>query len=152
MTYENSEATLGAVMTALVVAGFVVLTLASASTQEKITLAAPETKPSNPEYRIDQFSVLFDDPSTTPLDEGMMSITLIAQTGEPVYCRYTATTTPTGTFLNNALQKANLSLAYAGNATTGSLKQRICHRLAVMGESTAVCGRTIAGTCTGAVP
>lgn len=58
----------------------------------------------------------------------------------------------TGTTLITALNKANLSLAYVGTAATGSLKQRIHHRLVVMGESTAVCGKTLAGTLAGAVP
>jgi hypothetical protein len=77
---------------------------------------------------------------------------LKGQNGENVACRYGAGTNPTGTFLVNALNKANLSSAYAANATTGSLKQRIFHRLVIMGESTAVCSKTITGTLSGAVP
>lgn len=117
--------------------------------QEKITLTAPET---NPEYRIAIFSVVSDDPGTATVDEGQLIMDLKGANGENVPCRYHSGTSPTGTFLNNALNKANLSTAYAGNATTGSLKQRVCHRLVVMGESTAVCGKTLTGSCTGSVP
>jgi len=124
--------------------------LGTAVEQEKITLTTPEVK-SNPDYRLDSFSSVFDN-SATEVDEGLLQIGLVGGTGEMIFCRYTGMTKPTGTFLNTALQKANLSLAYTGNATTGSLKQRICHRLAVMGEALDVCGRAIIGTCTGAVP
>ena len=58
----------------------------------------------------------------------------------------------TATTLINGLNKANLSTSYAGNATTGSLKQRIAHRLIVMNEAAQVCGRTLAGSLTGTVP
>lgn len=116
--------------------------------QERITLAASESISS---YRIAIFSVVSDDPDTAALDEGQLIIDLRAP-GVSNVCRYTADTNPTGTFLNTALNKANLSTVYAGNATTGSLKQRVCHRLVVMGESAAVCARPITGSCTGAVP
>lgn len=115
--------------------------------QERITLTAPE---SVTQYRIAIFTVVSDDPDT-PADEGQLIMDLRAPGGSNV-CRYTADTTPSGTFLNTALNKANLSTVYAGNATTGSLKQRVCHRLVVMGESAAVCARPITGSCTGAVP
>lgn len=124
--------------------------------QERITLTVAETKPSNSEYRVELFDSLSDNPATSPLDEGYLVIRLKGQNDEIVNCTYNAGTNPTGTFLNTALNKANLSTAYAGNATTGSLKQRIYHRLFCGGaglcESTAVCGKTLTGTITGAVP
>ena len=58
---------------------------------------------------------------------------------------------PTGTILINGLNKANLSVAYNNNATTGSLRQRIYHRLVIMGESTAVCSKPLVGTLAGTV-
>ena len=116
--------------------------------QEKITLTVAET---NPEYRMSHFLQVFDDPATAT-DEGSISLDLRGTNGENIPCRYGAGTNPTGTFLNNAMNKANFSTAYAGNATTGSKKQRVYHRLVVMGESTAVCGRTITGTLAGTVP
>lgn len=127
---------------------FTVIALA----QEKITLSVAETKPSNSEYRLERLTIQYDDPATTPADEGQLVIQLIGQNGEPVSCVYNAASTPTATFLTTALNKTNLSTAYAGNGTTGSLKQRIYHRLVVMGESTAVCGKTLTGTLAGAVP
>jgi len=120
--------------------------------QEKITLTVAETKPSNSEYRIERLLLQSDDPTTSPADEGVIVVQLIGQNGEPISCVYNAASNPTGTFLLTALNKSNLSLAYAGNATTGSLRQRIFHRLVVMGESTAVCGKTLAGTLAGTVP
>jgi len=122
-----------------------------ASAQEKITLTAPETKPSNNEYRLALFQAAHDDPATVN-DEGVLVIGLKGQNGEYVACEYGSGTNPTATFLITALNKANLSSAYAGNGTTGSLKQRIYHRLVVMGESTLICGKTLTGTITGAVP
>jgi hypothetical protein len=113
--------------------------------QELVTLTAPETHPTNPNYRVAAFVM--------DVDAGMLAITLKgAGDYPPVTCTYSTSTTPTGTFLITALNKANLSLAYAANATTGSLKQRIFHRLVVMGESTAVCGKTLTGTLAGSVP
>ena len=132
--------------------GIVGLLSVDAAAQEKITLTTPETKPSNSAYRLELFDSFSDNPDTTPLDEGYLVIRLVGQTGEVVNCTYNAVTNPTGTFLNNGFNKANFSTAYAGNATTGSLKQRIYHRLVIMGESTAVCGKTLTGTITGAVP
>jgi hypothetical protein len=128
----------------------VAVTLASA--QEKITLSVAETKPSNAEYRIERLMLQSDDPATTPADEGVITIQLLGQNGETVSCVYNAASNPTGTFLLTALNKANLSTAYAANATTGSLRQRIFHRLVVMGESTAVCGKTLTGSLAGTVP
>jgi hypothetical protein len=64
-------------------------------------------------------------------------------------CTYAATTTPTATSLLTPFQKANLSSAYNNNATTGSLTQRLFHRLVVMGEAATVCGGAIVGTLTG---
>lgn len=120
----------------------------SLTAQEKITLTVPE---SNTEYRIANLTLVSDDPATT-VDEGAILIDLKGVNQESVSCRYGGGTNPTGTFLITALNKANLSTAYANNATTGSLRQRIFHRLVVMGESTAVCGKTLTGTLAGAVP
>lgn len=120
--------------------------------QEKITLTTPETKPSNNEYRIEQFNILSDNPSTALVDEGTLFIRLVGQNGEYANCMYNSSTSPTGTFLNNALNKANLSSVYNNNATTGSLKQRVYHRLVIMGESTLICGKTLTGTLAGSVP
>ncbi len=125
----------------------VLLTL-SLSAQEKITLTVSE---SNPEYRIAHMTLSFDNPATTP-DEGAITLDLQGSGTMSASCRYSATTSPTGTFLINALNKADLSSVYNNNATTGSLKQRVCHRLVVLGEATAICGKAIAGTCTGSVP
>lgn len=122
--------------------------------QERVDLTTPETTPTNTGYRIGRVSFLIDDPATPSVDEGVLEINLVG-VGKPdstFNCFYTASTTPTGTFLTNAVQKANLSTAYAGNATTGSLKQRIYHRLVVMNEAPAVCGRSLVGTIAGAVP
>jgi hypothetical protein len=120
--------------------------------QERIDLTTAEIKPANNQYRIERMIIQFDDPATSPADEGALSIELLGQNGEPVSCSYTATTSPTATFLTTALNKANLSTTYAANTTTGSLKQRIYHRLVVMGESTVICGKTITGTLAGVVP
>lgn len=130
------------------------LTLLSftALAQERITLSVAETKPSNAEYRIERLTITSDDPATAAADEGVIVIQLLGQNSEPVSCVYNAASTPTGTFLVTALNKANLSTAYAANATTGSLRQRIFHRLVVMAESTAVCGKTLTGSLAGAVP
>lgn len=116
--------------------------------QEKITLSVAE---SVPEYRIANLTLVYDDPGTTG-DEGTIVLDLRGAGTASASCRYTAGTNPTGTFLINGLNKADLSSAYNNNATTGSLKQRVCHRLVVMGEATAICGKTITGTCTGSVP
>lgn len=114
--------------------------------QEKVTLTTPQT---NAEYRIGVLQVTSNDPAT-PADEGHIYIRLDGAGPQwRVECVYTATTTPTATTLILALNKANLSAAYAGNATTGSLKQRIFHRLVVMGESAAVCTTAVTGTLSG---
>lgn len=115
--------------------------------QELVTLSAPETRVSNPTYRVSAFVM--------DVDAGMLAMTLkgvddIAY--PPVSCTYSTSTNPTGATLITGLNKANLSTAYAGNATTGSLKQRIFHRLVIMGESTQVCGKTLTGTLAGSVP
>jgi hypothetical protein len=116
--------------------------------QEIVTLTVAETKPANTNYHVASFSM--------DVDAGMLAITLkgvdeIAY--PPVQCIYASNTTPTGATLILGLNKANLSTAYAANATTGSLKQRIFHRLVVMGEAPAVCnGKTLTGTLAGTVP
>lgn len=120
--------------------------------QERIDLSSPETKPNNTQYRLERFTMQPDDPATASSDEGVMVIQLIGQNGEAVTCVYNATSSPTGTFLINGLNKADLSSVYNNNATTGSLKQRIYHRLVVMGESTARCGKTLTGSLAGSVP
>lgn len=126
-----------------------VLVVSLAARQERITLSSPETVPNVLTYRVDQFGYQMDDPSTA-VDEGVLHIRLIGvERPVPNTCTYNAATTPTATFLITALQKANLSTAYAGNATTGSLTQRIFHRLVVMGEASQVCDRPIAGILTG---
>lgn len=112
--------------------------------QERITLSAPETKPSNTAYRLERL--------TLDVERGAISLQLLGVNGEPVSCVYGPTTNPTGATLLAALNKANLSTAYAGNATTGSLTQRIFHRLVVMNEAPAVCGVSLAGSLTGSVP
>lgn len=112
--------------------------------QETATLTAPEQPPSNAVFHTERI--------TLDMDGGTIHIQLKGQNGEAMSCLYTPSTNPTGTFLINALNKANLSSAYNNNATTGSLKQRIFHRLVVMNEAAAVCGRSIIGTLTGSVP
>jgi hypothetical protein len=115
--------------------------------QEIVTLTVAETKATNPNYRVASFNM--------DVDAGMLSITLKGVDDvayPPVSCTYSTSTTPTGATLITGLNKANLSSVYAANATTGSLKQRIFHRLIVMGESTAVCGKTLTGTLAGTVP
>ena len=120
--------------------------------QEVVNLTTPETKPNNTSYRVERITINVDNPATGAVDEGRLTVQLLGVNNEPVSCNYTNTTSPTGTFLINALNKANLSAAYAGNATTGSLKQRIYHRLVIMGEATIICGKTLTGTIAGAVP
>lgn len=136
----------------LILCAAMVLGLTATDAQEKITLSVAETKPSNAEYRIERLTITSDDPATASSDEGVIVVQLLGQNSEPVSCVYNAASTPTGTFLTVALNKSNLSTAYAGNATTGSLRQRIFHRLVVMAESTAVCGKTLTGSLAGAVP
>lgn len=117
--------------------------------QEKITLTVAE---SVPEYRIGNLSLIYDDPATAGVDEGAIVIDLRGAGTASVSCRYGASTSPTATFLINALNKSDLSSNYNNNATTGSLKQRVFHRLVIMGESTAICGKTLTGSLAGSVP
>lgn len=112
--------------------------------QERITLASPETV-INTQYRVQHIDLDYDN--------GRIAILLKGdQSGEAVSCVYAATTNPTGAFLISGLNKANLASAYAGNATTGSLMQRIFHRLVVMNESSAVCSKALVGALAGSVP
>lgn len=117
--------------------------------QERIALSAPESLPNNVHYEMRRFTIEFDNVAT-PDDEGRIYIHL-AGVERPIQvaCVYSDRTTPTATSLINPFNKANLGSAYAGNATTGSLKQRIHHRLVVMNEAPAVCGRSLAGSLTG---
>jgi hypothetical protein len=118
--------------------------------QERITLSAPETVPQNTTYRVVAIDLREDDPDTLVLDEAAIRITLMGvQQRTLVHCNYTSSTTPTGATLLVGLNKANLSSAYAGNGTTGSLKQRLFHRLVVMNEAPAACGRSLAGSLSG---
>jgi len=116
--------------------------------QEIVTLTVAETKAANTNYHVASFAL--------DVDAGMLSITLRGVDDvayPPVSCTYSTSTTPTGATLIVGLNKANLSSVYAANATTGSLKQRIFHRLVVMGEAPAVCnGKTLTGTLAGTVP
>jgi len=122
---------------------------ASAGAQERITLTAPETAPNNLKYRVARLEIDEDDPDTVA-DEGRIMLNLIGvERRVEVTCIYRATTSPTGTFLINALNKADLSSTYNNNATTGTLKQRIFHRLVIMNEAPTICGKSLAGTLTG---
>jgi hypothetical protein len=145
---RHKEISMAATRILLILCAAMVLGLTRSDAQERITLTAAE---SNAEYRLGHMDIIPDDPATAA-DEGAIVMDLKGQNGENVACRYGSGTNPTGTFLVTALNKANLSSAYNNNATTGSLKQRIFHRLVIMGESTAVCGKTITGTLAGAVP
>lgn len=118
--------------------------------QEKITLTVAE---SNTDYRIGNLTLISDDPATAG-DEGAIILDLKGLNQENISCRYSGATNPTGTFLITAMNKRNFSTAYAGNATTGSLRQTIHHRLFSGGlnEGPAICGRTLTGTLTGSVP
>ena len=116
--------------------------------QEIVSLTTTE---SNASYRLERLILDPDDPATAGTDEGVIEIRFVG-IGQPtnrVTCRYSAGTTPTATTLIVALNKANLSLAYAANATTGSLRQRINHRLLVMGEAAAVCTKNLVGSLSG---
>jgi len=119
--------------------------------QEQVTLTTPEVKPSTTFYRVERITATFDNPATT-VDEGLMYIQLLGQNGESVSCIYSPITNPTGTAINNGLNKANLSTAYASNVTTGSLKQRIFHRLVAMNEAATVCSKSLTGTLAGSIP
>lgn len=134
----------------LVLFSLLALAVLLPSAQERIALTTPETVPSNTQYRVASITLVADDPDTTTVDEGTISIQLLGvEQRTPVTCTYNAETTPKGSALLLGLNKANLSSAYAGNATTGSLIQRIFHRLVVMNEAPAVCGRSLAGSLTG---
>lgn len=129
--------------------GGLLLGAVTLTAQERVTLTAPETTAANTGYRISRVSLIADDP-TTPAADGFIHIELTGlDRPTVVVCSYTPDTMPTGTALVNGLNKANLSSAYAGNATTGSLKQRIFHRLVVMGEAATVCGKALVGTVSG---
>ena len=129
--------------------GLLLLAAVSLGAQERITLTAGEPAPTVARYQVAQMSLTFNDPDTAD-DEGAIQMTLVGvERAVTVTCLYSRATTPTGTFLIDALNKANLSSAYTGNATTGSLKFRIFHRLVVMNEAPQVCGRSLAGTLTG---
>lgn len=129
-----------------------VLAAAASFAQERIDLTAPETYASNGRYQLDRLTIDYDNPATVGVDEGVINVQLKGQNGEALSCVYSASSVPTATFLSNGLNKADLSTPYAGNATTGTLRQRIYHRLVVMGESTARCGKTLAGSIAGTVP
>jgi hypothetical protein len=116
----------------------------TAGAQERIDLTAAETKPSNAQYRVERMILDFE--------AGAITLQLLGQNNEARTCLYNASTTPTGATLLTGLNKANLSSAYAGNGTSGSLKQRIFHRLVVMGEAAEVCGVALNGTLGGTVP
>ncbi len=131
--------------------GLIILSVVTSSAQERIDLTTAETKPANTQYRIERLTLQFDDPTTVGIDEGLARIQLLGQNGEARSCIYNATTNPTGTVLLTGLNKANLSSAYTG-AGTGSLKQRLFHRLAVMGDGAQVCSQALAGTVAGTVP
>lgn len=133
----------------LLIGLFTLTVAAPAFAQERIDLATPETKPSNGQYRLQHEDREWDDPATVNVDEGRLTLTLAGQNAESVTCVYNATTTPTATFLNNALNKANLSSAYNNNATTGSMKQRLFHRLIVIGESGTICSKELVGVLAG---
>lgn len=121
--------------------------------QETITLTTPDSVPANLRYHVERLTLEWDDPGTGGIDEGRMLIQLLGiERPVAVACIYSDMTKPTATTLINGLNKANLSTAYAATATTGSLKQRIYHRLVVMNEAGTVCGRSLAGSLTGTVP
>lgn len=124
----------------VMVAGMFVLLHA----QETVTLTSPQTFTNLTDYHTERLTIDFDG--------GTILIQLRGNQGAALNCAYTPSTNPTGAFLINGLNKANLSSTYNNNATTGSLKQRIYHRLVVMGEASAVCGVALSGTLTGSVP
>lgn len=117
--------------------------------QERIDLTTPDSVPTNLSYRLERLTLTFDNPATASIDEGVIHIQLMGRE-RPVAlsCTYSASTSPTATSLLVPFVKANLSTAYTG-AGTGSLPHRIFHRLVVMNEAPAVCGRSLAGTVAG---
>lgn len=122
----------------------IIIVTSSLLAQERVGLTVPEAKPSNTGYVVERLTL--DYTAATIL------IQLKGDNGEAVSCAYGPMTVPTGQTLLDGLNKSNLSTAYAGNAATGSLKQRIFHRLVIMNEAPTVCGRSLTGTVTGTVP
>ena len=118
--------------------------------QEKITLTVAE---SNGEYRIGTLVFVMDDPATS-VNESAIILDLKGQNGENVSCRYSSGTTPTAQTLITAMNKRDFSTAYNNNASTGSLRQTIYHRLFAAGlnEGPIACGKTLTGTLSGVVP
>lgn len=128
--------------------GLIALTLLSVVAQERIDLTVAETKPTNPSYWLSAIALTYNNPNTAT-DESAIVLSLVGQNGEARNCVYSSTTTPAAGALLIALNKANLSSAYAGNATTGSLSQRIFHRLVVMNEAATICGGALVGSLAG---
>lgn len=112
-----------------------------AGAQESVTLTTPVTFASRTGYALDRLSL--DNTA------GIIHVQLIGNDGTPNSCVWSPGTTPSGRTLLTALNKANLSSAYNNNGTTGSLIQRIFHRLVVMGESATVCDAPIVGALAG---
>lgn len=133
---------------------FIILLFSVAlSAQEAVNLTVPETVPALSQVRIGRIIITPDNPATVGSDEGEIYIEMVGVQREDVNpCRYNSLTTPTATTLIVGLNKANLSSAYNNNATTGSLNQRINHRLVIMNEDEVVCQKPINGTLTGTVP
>jgi len=141
-------------MRKFIISLFIILSLLTVivlkATQERILLTVPESLPNNVNYRTERIILQEDDLGTVSVDEGSITIQLAGvERPSAVTCIYNSSSNPTGTFLLVALNKSNLSSAYAANATTGSLKQRIFHRLVVMGEAPVICGKSLAGSLTG---
>lgn len=122
----------------------VIVLSATLSGQERIALTSPEITPNNTTYRVDRI--------TLDIERGILDVRLLGVNNEPINCVYNTLTSPTGAALMTGLNKANLSSTYASNATTGSLNQRVFHRLVVMNESATVCTKALVGTLTGSVP
>lgn len=122
--------------------------------QETITLTAPVTPPSLTKWYFDRITETFDKP-WTPADETLIVIQFIGDEGRSIMsCVYSPTTTPTAKTVSDAQNKRNFSTAYAGNASTGSRKRTIQHRLEASGlnEAPTICGQAIAGALDGSVP
>lgn len=122
----------------------IIIVASSLLAQERVGLTVPEAKPSNTGYIVERL--------TLDYVAATIVIQLRGDNGEAVSCAYGPATNPTAQTLLVALNKANLSTAYAGNAATGSLKQRIFHRLVIMNEAPVVCGVSLAGSVAGTVP